>query len=464
MFCFRFLPLLFLLLLVPFLRAQDGDDPKKKKAGPPMPEGLKALQHPEPKVRYKAAQTLAELGPLAKFAVPELREALKDKHPMVRIKVAEALWKIDKTPSAVLLPVLLEALKHKDPGVRAAVPRVIALLGTKANAALPALTEALQDNDFDVKLAAITALGDLGPVAKDRAGALLDLTKDKDSFFLVEPFVGAALSNLGDGAIPTLTQALADKSPARARLAAYALGSMGPTAAPAVTQLAKALLHDDPALRTLAARALGKIGADAKSTVPQLEQALDDKVAAVRIEAALATWLITQQANHVVVLVKALSDESASARENACQALAVMKSAAKDAVEPVAKLLGDKDLRIRAIMTLGAIGPPADRILPELKKLMQGKDGDAQLWSAFAVWQIAGDAKDSMKVLETLLGTEAHYTPTIRVLGEMGPAAQSMLPTLVALYREEDAPADRQALADTIKKIDPKAALKLGIK
>jgi HEAT repeat protein len=239
---------------------------------------------------------------------------------------------------------------------------------------------------------------------------------------------------------------------------------MGQRAAPAVTQLAKALQHDDPALRTLAARALGKIGADAKSTVPQLEQALDDKVAVVRIEAALATWFITNQAKNVLVLVKALSDESASVRENACQALAVMKSAAKDAVEPVAKLLDDKDLRIRAIMTLGAIGPPAERMLPQLKRLMQVKDGDTQLWSAFAVWQIAGDVKDSMKVLEILLGTEAHYTSTIRVLGEMGPAAQSMLPTLVALYREEDAPADRQALADAIKKIDPKAALRLGIK
>ena len=59
-----------------------------------------------------------------------------------------------------------------------------------------------------MKLAAITALGDLGPVAKGRAGALLDLTYEKN-FFLFEPFVGAALSNMGDGAIPTLTRVMA---------------------------------------------------------------------------------------------------------------------------------------------------------------------------------------------------------------------------------------------------------------
>ena len=54
--------------------------------------------------------------------------------------------------------------------------------------------------------------------------------------------------------------------------------------------------------------------------------------------------------------------------------------------------------------------------------------------------------------------------PYIKSMGEMGAAAESILPTLVNLYREEDVPADRLALARAIKKIDPKAALKLGIK
>src|SRR5205823_12780996 len=130
-------------------------------------EGLKALKHMDPKVRYRAAQTLADLGPQAKFASSALHEALMDKHPLVRIKVVEALWKIEQTPSAVLMPVLQSAIKDKEAGVRAAVPRVIALLGTKgAKTGLPALEAALKDKDFEVKMAAITALGDLGPIAK----------------------------------------------------------------------------------------------------------------------------------------------------------------------------------------------------------------------------------------------------------------------------------------------------------
>ncbi len=452
---------LLVTFLVPPLQAQKNDDPKKKKD--PVPEGLKALQHPDAKVRYRAAQTLADLGPLARFAAPELREALKDQNALVRVKVAEALWKIDKTPSTLLLPVLLDALKSTDPGVRAAAPPVIALLGAKAKPALPALSEALKDKELDVKLSALIALGDLGPVAKGTADGLLALADDKD-FFLLEPFVGSALANLGDGVLPVLAKALADQAPERRRVSASALGMMGVRAAPAAEALAKALARDDPGTRQLAARALGRIGPDAKATLPELEKRLTDKVPAVRIEAALAVWLVTQDARHVGVLVKALGDESASVRDSACQALAEMKAGARDAVDPVAKLLDDKDLRVRAVMTLGEIGPPATKALPELRKLLQDKDGETQLHAAFAVWQISGQAKESLAVLEKTLSTQAHYTATIIILGEMRGAAASMLPTLVNLYREEDVPADRKALADAIKKIDAKVATQLGIK
>jgi hypothetical protein len=67
-------------------------------------------------------------------------------------------------------------------------------------------------------------------------------------------------------------------------------------------------------------------------------------------------------------------------------------------------------------------------------------------------------------VMNETLGTEKHYTQSIILLGEMGNAAQSLLPTMVNLYREEDIAADRQALAVAIKKIDPNLAQKLGIK
>lgn len=454
--------LLVTLLLASSVHAQEKDDPKKKKAQPL--EGLKALKHADARVRYRAAQTLCDLGPLAKFAVPELREALQDKNGLVRVKAAEALWRIDGTQPAMLLPILLDALKDKDAGVRAAAPPVIALLGAKAKPALPALKEALKDKEFDVKVSAIAALGDLGPVAKESAGDMLALTSDP-SFFLLEPFVGAAIGNLGASVVPKLVVALGEKSPERRRVAAYSLGSMGASAAPAVDALAKALDYDDPATRQNAARALGRIGPDAKPALPALEKAVGDMQPAVRIEAALAVWFVSGKAKHTDVLVKALGDKSVGVKDAACRALAAMKSGAKDAAGPVADLLADDDLRLRAIITLGEIGPPAPKAVESrLVKLLENKDEEIQLWTAFSLWQISGDAKRSLKVINQTLGTEKHYTQSIILLGEMGPAAEPLLQTLVNLYREEEIAADRQTLAAAIKKIDPKLAAKLGIK
>ncbi len=439
------------------------NDPMGKKDGTPLPDGLKALQHPDYRVRYKAVATLASVGAPAKFAVPELRELLKDKSVLVRVKTAEALWKIDNTPASVLLPVLLLALKDKDATARAAAPAVIALLGSQAKRGLPALAQALGDKEFEVKLAAIAALGELGPVARGTAGNLLDLAKDED-FFLLEPFIGAALSNLGESVVPELAKAVVDPAANRRRAAAYALGSMGVTAAPAVPALAQALKSDDPATRRLAARALGKIGKDARAGLPELERLFADGDPFVRMEAALAAWSISGQTQSVSVLVKALGDESANVRDSACQTLASMKAAARPAVEPLTNLLQDKDLRIQAIITLGEIGPAADKALPELKKLSMDKDGETQLSSAFAIWQITREAKEALPIIEKGLASSKNDRLAIRLLGNMGVSAQSVLPTLVELYRQEDEASYRSLLASTIKKIDPQTAMKLGIR
>ncbi len=107
-----------ILLMAPGVGAQDVDDKGRK-----VPDGLAALKHADPAVRYQAAALLVRLGPVGKIAVPELREALKDTNGYVRVKAAEALWTIEKTAPAILLPVLLTALKDMDPQFAPLRPR-----------------------------------------------------------------------------------------------------------------------------------------------------------------------------------------------------------------------------------------------------------------------------------------------------------------------------------------------------
>jgi len=51
---------------------------KGDKKDPSVPDGLKSLKHPDPTVRYNSAALLVQLGPVAKFAIPALHEALQD--------------------------------------------------------------------------------------------------------------------------------------------------------------------------------------------------------------------------------------------------------------------------------------------------------------------------------------------------------------------------------------------------
>src|SRR5262249_46276751 len=88
--------------------------------GDNAPDGLKALKSPDPQIRYNAVELLGKLGKSAKFAVPHLRDMLKDSSVAVRIKVAESLWKIEQPDPKPLLDVLLEACGHEEDIVRAA--------------------------------------------------------------------------------------------------------------------------------------------------------------------------------------------------------------------------------------------------------------------------------------------------------------------------------------------------------
>lgn len=439
------------------------DEPPNQK-GPLPPDGLKALKHPDASVRYQAAILLANLGPTAKFAVADLRETLKDANGYVRVKAAEALWKIEKTPATVLLPVLLEALKDKDAQLRAAAAPVIGMLGSKAKTAVPALIQALKDKDERVRGEAVSALGEIGPPAKEAAPALLSLVQDDFSF--VEPLVVSALGNMGPGVVPALLKGLDDASVARRRAAAEALTLLGPQAREALPGLLRALADKDASVRSQSARALGSLGDEAGTAVARLKECLQDRDTAVRVSVALALWQITAKADHLDVLTAALADALRYVRIDALQALGAIGPAAKDTSGAVRPLLADKESQVRqaAAQALGKIGP-ASNSGKDLEMLFKDEEPLVRLSAGLAHWRVTGKAERTLEVFRLGLKDEDRFVrrQTLALLAEMGLSAQPLFDTLVEMLADEE-PALRPQLKATLQKIDPARAKKLGIR
>jgi HEAT repeat protein len=439
-----------------------------KKGGLDIPDGLKALKNPDPSVRYNAAELLLRLGPVAKFAVPALQEALKDANGRVRMKVAEALWNIARPPARELLPVLVVDLKDKDPAVRIDALVVLRQMGTAAKAAIPAIARGLKDEDMDVRLEAVLALGEMGSAARETVPALLDALKG-DELRLLEPLVAATLGNIGPAAVPALLKALPDKDAARRRTAAYALALIGPQAAEAVPALTEALHDAESEVRALAAKALGKIGQEAKGTAPALATALKDSDAVVRVHAALALWQVDGRSDGLAVLTAALKAKEDRVREHACVALGGFGAKAASTVPALLEAaLHDGTARVRVLSAeaLGKIGLGKDTAA-QLAAALKDEDESVRFSAARALWNTASPKTRGELVTLVADGLNRKIASVRKraaeVLGEFGAGAKEVVPALLEALRDPDAPV-RQAAAAALRQIDPAAAAKAGVR
>lgn len=121
-------------------------------------------------------------------------------------------------------------LTHSDPHVRRDAATGLAWMGSKASPALLELMKAAQDEDIAVRIVVAVAIGNIGE--------------------------GAA------NAVPVLIHLLDDESEQVVREAAWALGRIGPSAAPeAVPPLTRLLDSADFVAAAKAAEALGELGA-----------------------------------------------------------------------------------------------------------------------------------------------------------------------------------------------------------
>lgn len=381
--------------------ADMGDD-----AVPLLVESLK-----DPQSRYWASVALAEVGPSAAAAVEPLTTVVSTGETEERLQALLTLGAIGEKAGAAV-PAMIQALESNDPALQFAAAFALGQLRATAAdeplrkaaaAADPFLAEvaawararihpddaALQaeaierllaglDSDRPkVRAASAAGLSDLAPnldagKRRELAGEFATLLRDTDP--TVATGAGAALIRLGDDAIATVREKLAD--PAVRVAALEILAALGTAAAPALDEVVSLLGDADEHVRSEAAMALAALGTGAAKAVAPLQKILADESGPVgpRYSAAYALGRIGAAAQPALATLRGLttSDDDVLATVAVWAALKIApddKTLVEAAIPKLRTVLrGEADLaRLEAAVALGDIGPAAAAAIPILE-------------------------------------------------------------------------------------------------
>jgi HEAT repeat protein len=390
-------------LLLPFLEDSDADVRQAAlsaltAAGPPTAADIPQLQSTlfskQVDARRYAAEAIGSLGDEGKTCVALLAGKLKDDDGGVRLAAASGLVKLGPAAKEVREN-LLAARSDPDPNVRKTVLQALAFCG-RGEGVIDALFAALNDDQEPVRAAAMKSLRELKPPpGKDDLTLLGSALKSKAPDG--RRFAAAELANIGADAVPVmpaLIDALKDADAEVQKNAAAALGTIGPKAKQAVPALldimATALDSTEPGSKERfqqASAAVMKIG-NTNDALPMIRKALRSKNSELRRE---LVQNIGQLGAETTVLLPDLAALLADGANSDLVSTTLAKMAKNpaigvEAVKPVVKILetGDKEARLAAIKTLGAMGPDTKGYATaDLIKASTGK-GDPEIRAAAA--------------------------------------------------------------------------------
>ncbi|HQU41958.1 MAG TPA: HEAT repeat domain-containing protein, partial [Pirellulales bacterium] len=236
--------------------------------------------------RYWACLALADIGPAAKSAVPELAKLHDCEEPAVRLQSLVALGQIGPAAKSAV-PMIVKSLEtDKNAGVRYAAAFALGQIGAGDKRTRAALAKGIESDDAFLQIVSAWALA---RVAKDDQPLHDKVTKLileglKSDKVDVRRAAARALAEINpppEMVAPVLIKAIHDNDPSVIGNAVDALASLGTKIVPRLAN--NALKNKD--LRLYAVRVLAKIGPDAKEAAPALAETLADATGDYRREA-----------------------------------------------------------------------------------------------------------------------------------------------------------------------------------
>jgi HEAT repeat protein len=393
-----------------------------------------ALRDDDPRVRFRAAYALCQIGLAAGVAVPALTDRVFDSDWLVRRTVIEALTRIGPAARKAI-PTLYTAWEKEDisnPEVfqSDSIPRRIAAALAALGAKPPAgLVRELSSADSARRREAVGWLAEFGPEAKPEAALVEKLLSDADEDVRFEAAV--TLSKIdppGRAAVDRLVLMLTDGEATRRSEAATTLGEMGPAAREAIPSLTGLLRDEDIDVREdaviaiadidptnqqvvaaivdllgrrktdphdfgLLARAAAKFGPLARAAVPALGDALNTLPFYDRgtLEAIVQIDPYGERSAQPLAEALLSGKDGSGLRWRLIGALKDFGVGAKAVIPNLIKMLANHDplVQVGAASTLGRIGPRAEAAVPRLIKSLEAGDRRVSSASAEAIGLIA---------------------------------------------------------------------------
>lgn len=370
----------------------------------PVPKLIRQLKDKDCDVRIQAATRLADLGPKAAKAIPELVQLVLADEDASLIS-AIALGCIGQKAR----PELEKLIGHRNANVRRSTTRALGSreLYSKPEDGVPLLARALSDEEELVRLEAVWALTELRPqsairhlikvmrddtsnrvreaaassfdvfgdAAKDAVPDLVQiLWKEEDP--LGDDPIPISLGRIGAKALPALIDALKSSAPSKIKIRALSgLRWVEPTVSRknCVLPVVQLMRDEDGKVRKEGIATLKSLRHDARAALPELIRLSKEGNPMEQLSASSAVTRI-DESNPLLFskIGEHISNKDKNIRSAAIQELIFFNGSINDASDSLTTALSDEEeqIKLNALSLVERLSPPPKTVIAGLRKLL----------------------------------------------------------------------------------------------